>query len=67
MAGVGASMGAMGSSPERGRRRGRGGGRRCGVPLGEGGLQEGAPWGGLVLLLLFVSCCWRAAIVSVSC
>jgi hypothetical protein len=54
MAGVGASMGAMGSSPEmeEGER-----GRRCEAPWGEVGLQQGRHREGSVLLLLFVSCC----------
>jgi hypothetical protein len=61
MAGVGASMGAheelVGEGKEEGEEEE---GRRCGVPWGGGGLQEGAPRG---LLSLFV----RAVVLRVLC
>jgi hypothetical protein len=59
MAGVGASMGAHEELVGEGKEEGEEG-RRCGVPWGGGGLQEGAPRG---LLSLFV----RAVVLRVLC
>jgi hypothetical protein len=65
MAGLEAPWELMGSSPERGRRRGMGRGAG-GVAWGEGGLQEGHHAGSTLLLIWFGQGCCAAAHAAVA-